>query len=375
MSLSSKQEISSLDNSSVNQAGRDVVINNNGLSAADVIAIVKSTVASELAIYSMKAETVAKDRLQKFSDDMVSELAEKVADKLYRFNEPSLQFAVRDAALGYVKSGSYIDEKNLIDLMIERVKADEHTTTQKLIDQAIHIVPTLSPESLAVLSLLAFRQLSFSGEKQGYINWVKAINSVIDAVSKVKSLDVEYLLQTGCATGFPGLRAHSKWEEECLRNLDLLLRHEPSEEAVQDFLAATGIQVVEGGKGFSINRSIPNPQNTLLFFASALVALPELKVGFNVVSIKAVNEMLHIKGLEHLVTPVRNLINSSVPFTAEEVVDFYSNINSNWRKVIELLNSRRVISFQLTPVGTYIGSRQLEILSGMRIPMDIFYKE
>lgn len=372
MALSNKQEVSNFQDSTVNQAGRDLVINNHGLSAADVIAIVKSTVASELAIYSMKAETAAKERLQKFLDDMVSQLAEKVADKLDRFNEPSLQFAVREAALGYVRSGSDVDENNLIDLMIERVKVEEHTTKQKLIDQAIKIIPTLSPESLAVLSLLAFRQLSFSGNKQEYIKWVKSVNSQVDSIAKVNDLDVEYLLQAGCTTGFSGLRAHSTWEDACLQNMDLLLRHNPSDEAIASFLASIGMQAMQGG--YSVLPGVPNSQEVLQVFAQALLVMPEMKVGFNVVGSRTIYEIIQNHGLEQLSAPIKSLIDASAPYTKAEVDDFFAVINPNWRGVIELFNSKRVISYQLTPVGVYIGSRQLAVLSGREIPLEIFYK-
>ena len=371
MALSNKQEISNFEDSTVNQASHDIFINNRGLSAADVIAIVKSTVASELAIYSMKAETVAKERLQKFSDDMVSQLAEKVADKLDRFNEPSLQFAVREAALGYVKSGSATDEDNLIDLMIERVKSEEHTTKQKLVDQAIKIISTLSPESLAILSLLAFRQLSFRGNKQEYIKWVESVNSMVDVMAKVSALDIEYLLQAGCSAGFLGLRAHNTWEDACLQNMDLLLRHSPSEESVSTFLAAIGMQSMQGG--FTVMPGVPDSQELLLFFAQTLVALPEMKVGFNVVGSSTLYDIIKQQGLDRVTEPVKDLIEASVPFTNAEVVDFFAGINPNWRRVIELFNSRRVISYQLTPVGSYIGSRQLAMLSGRDIPLEIFY--
>lgn len=372
MALSSKQEVSNFQDSTVNQAGRDLIINNHGLSADDVIAIVKSTVASELSIYTMNAESVANERLQKFSHDMVNQLAEKVADRLDRFNEPSLQFAVREAALGYVRSGSETDENNLIDLMIERVKVDEHTTKQKLIDQAIKIIPTLSPESLAVLSLLAFRQLSFSGNKQDYIKWVESVNSLVDTIAQVNDLDVEYLLQAGCTMGLSGLRAHSTWEDTCLQNMDLLLRHNPSNEAVASFLASIGMQASKGG--FSVLPGISDSQKLLLVFVQTLITMPGMKVGFNVVGSRTIYDMIEKQGLERLSAPIKTLIDASVPYSKAEVVDFFAGINPNWRGVIKVFNSTRVISYQLTPVGTYIGSRQLAKLSGRKIPLEIFYK-
>lgn len=372
MKLSDKREISNLENSTAYQAGGDIVVN-HGLKANDVIAIVKTVVASELAIYTQKAEGKAEERLKKFSVDLVGKLAEKVSERLDRFNEPSLQFAVREAALGYVRSGSEVDENNLIDLMIERVKVEEHSTKQKLIDQAIKIVPTLSAESLAMLSLLAFRQLSFNGNKSEYIKWVASVDNVIDVVSSIASLDIEYLQQAGCTTGMTGLRVHKSWEDTCAQTEDLLFRHMPSEDKINVFLEAIGIRYEENAKGYVVDNNAENPTQLLIVFASSLIDLSTMKVDFNIVSSSAINELITKNGLDYVQQPLKTLIDSSTPYTKEEIVNFFVGINPNWKKAVDLLNSEQVTSLRLTPVGAYIGSRQLALLSGKEISIDIFY--
>ena len=372
MNLGDKQEVSHLENSTANQAGRDLIIN-QGLNAADVIAIVKSVVASELVIYAQKAEGKAEERLKTFSDDLVGQLAERVADQLDRFNEPSVQYAVREAALGYVKSGSESDEDNLIDLMIERIKVEEHSTKQKLIDLAIRIVPTLSAQSLSILSLLAFRQLTFQGNRQEYLKWLNSVNSVVNEISTVGALDIEYLVQAGCVTGLPGLSFHKQWEESCLISADLFYRHPASEEDIKSFLASIGIHKIDENNGFTTDSSVPNSQNLIFFLISCLIVSSGMKVGFNVVNTGTVIEVLQKQGLDSIIPKFQQLKDKSTPFTKNEVRQFFEGLNPNWGKVIELLNSNQVLSFKLTPVGSYIGSRQLSRLSGRDIPIEIFY--
>lgn len=374
MTVGDKQEVSHLENSTANLAGRDLIIN-QGLNADDVIAIVKTVVASELAIYAQKAEGKAEERLKRFSDDLVGQLAEKVTDQLDRFNEPSVQFSVREAALGYVKSGSELDKNNLIDLMIERVKVEEHSTKQKLIDQAIRIVPTLSAQSLSLLSLLAFRQLSLRGNKQEYLKWLNSVNSVVNEISSVGALDIEYLVQAGCVIGLPGLSFHKQWEESCLLSADLFYRHPASEEAINSFMNSIGVQKMADNKGFTTNPSVSNAQDLMLFFVSCMVEPSEMKVGFNVVGSGTVDEFLHKHGLERIVPLFQQLKEKSAPFTKKEVRAYFENLNPNWGKVIEIFNSDQVMSFRLTPVGSYIGSRQLARLSSRDIPIEIFYHE
>lgn len=372
MNLGDKQEVSNLENSIANQAGRDLIIN-QGLNATDVIAIVKTVVASELAIYAQKAEGEAEERIKHFSDDLVGQLAEKVSNQLDRFNEPSVQFAVREAALGYVKSGSEVDKNNLIDLMIERVRVKEHSTKQKLIDQAIRIIPTLSSQTLSFLSLLAFRQLTFRGHKQEYLKWLYSVNSVVNEISTVGTLDIEYLVQAGCVTGLPGLSFHKRWEEDCLINADLFFRHRASEEDINSFLVSIGVHRIDGNKGFTTDPSVPNAQNLVFFLVSCLIEPPGMNVGFNVVNSGTVNEVLQKKGLESVMSKFQHLKEKATPYTKNEVRQFFEGLNQNWGKVIDLFNSEQVLSFKLTPVGSYIGSRQLARLSGRDIPIEIFY--
>ena len=368
------QRISDVENSTINQAQRDVVVY-NGLGAADVIAIVNKVVALELSQYSHNAEQKLEERLSHFSGKLVEKLAQKVSDKIDRFNEPSLQFAVREAAIGYIKSGADDVEENLVDLMIERVKVAEHSTMQQLVDQAIKVIPTLSSETLALLTILTFRQLTFRGTKSEYLKWIAAVDSIVNVLTTVSTLDIEYLIQAGCAVGLTGLRANKKWEEMCRTNADLLFRHPATEEAVNTFLSSIGIQIMENGGGYTSVRNDNLGKKVILFLATAMIEVPSLKIGFNVVSSNTIDEIIRQEGLEIVRAPFMTLRDSQLIFSDEGVVSFFEKINPNWRKAIELLNSNRMISLTLTPVGTYIGSRRLSKLSGREIPMDIFYHD
>lgn len=149
------QSVSNNKNSTINQAARDIVI--NGLQPCDVVQIVNTIVASKLAEYAANAQLTARERLDAFEEKLLEEVSKKVKGKINRFNEPAIQFATREAALGFVRSGDETQGEELVDLLIERIKAEEHTTEQNLIDQAIRILPTLSVKSMAILITLAYR--------------------------------------------------------------------------------------------------------------------------------------------------------------------------------------------------------------------------
>ena len=361
-----KQDISKISNSEVNQAGRDLTIV-HGLGAADVIAIVKEVVASELSVYTQDAERKAQERVRHFSDTLVKALAEKVSEQLDRFNEPSLQYALREATLSYVKSGKPSDENALIDLMIERVKAEEHTTKQKLIDQAIKIIPQLSAECIAFLSLLVFRSLSLSGDRINLEKWFDTVNPLLDIIQNVTDFDIEYLKQADCTTGLTGIMGGS-WMESCISSYDLFFRHPVPYSESKAFMDKYGI--VRFDNGFTMNQS---PTALPLFVMETLEFQPDDSIRFRLVNKSMVEKLVADNNLSHVKNDVDHLIEVSKPYTQEEVKDYFISRNANWSKAIELLESNRARASMLLPVGIYIGCRQLSLLSGRDISMDTFY--
>lgn len=370
--MSDRQDISRIQDSTVYQAGGDLTIN-HGLSASDVIAIVKSVVSSELAIYSQNAEKRAEERLNQFVEDLVEQLAQQVSDKLNRFNEPSLQFAVREAALSYVKSGKEADEKALVDLMIERVKVDEHTTKQKLIDQAIKIIPSLSTECLALLSLIVFRSLTLTGERVALERWIDSMNPVLDVIQNVTSLDIEYLTQADCVTAMQGIMVHDSWMEMCPRQNDLFFRHPVPIEAASVFKQKYGIASFD--KRFMVaHNALLGGEKSVIFIAQLIQLCQDGTIRFMLSNSSLVDELITGFGLPSVREDVYKMIQASALYSPEDVKRYFIARNPKWEKAIDLIDGGRLRAFNLLPVGAYIGSRQLSMLSGREIALETFYK-
>lgn len=368
--MSDRQDISRIQDSTVYQAGGDLTIN-HGLSASDVMAIVKSVVSSELAIYSQNAEKRAEERLNQFSEDLVEQLAQKVADKLNRFNEPALQFAVKEAALSFVKSGIEPDKKALIDLMIERVKVDENTTRQKLIDQALRIVPILSQECLDLLCILVFRNLQHFGPIDQILPWYKSINDVIDRVSGIRKLDIAFLSQSGCAIALPGITYSKKCCDLFLGYYDLLFRHPASYDESCAFKGKYGISVSKDG--VTLRRPTSWNDETFFTFLATFSYHMDGTLSFNVTDSNLLFSTLHKVGLDYMKSDVEKLIIASPKYSQQEVKDFLIRINPSWNSAISLLDKDEICSIKLLPVGEYIGTRQLSMLLGREVPFEAFY--
>lgn len=236
------QSIENVEKSTIYQGGRDITINNHGVSAKDVLDIVDSVVADKMALYQQQAENIARQRINDFKKDLMNELNEKAHDRFDRFEQPSVQMSARSAALGYIQSGKSEDKENLIDLLIERVNVEEHTTKQHLIDKAIQVLPTLSVESLHLLAFIAFTNLSRSCRISDYNKWIASVNPIIETLDSVTSLDIDFLNQADCTYNGIGFQREGFIERQS-KNCDLLFRHEPSQEIVRKIFEKNGIEV------------------------------------------------------------------------------------------------------------------------------------
>lgn len=365
-----EQEIGNVgDGASVNQAGGNITIN-QGMQAGDVVTLVHALVKSELALYQHQAETTARERLKDFVQQLESTLAEQVADKIDRFHEPSMQFATREAAVGYIKSGDINEREALVDLLIERVKEDEHTSKQMLIDEAIKILPKLSKESLAILTLLTYNQLlRTEGLSTSLDAWFKCINPVLDVLPYVSKLDIVYLSQAECVTGLNGIWKTKSWIKKLIENYNIYFRHNPSAQASKPLIEKMGIQ--SDGEGNMYFR--PPYDMRLAMLAFQLFDLnKDGSLTLQGINTKTYESILKDNGLYNLMPDIFSVINQMPLMSEQEVINKLSMFNSNWPLAFKLFNESPLNGFQLKPVGMYIGSRQLSKLTNIDVSMDLF---
>lgn len=368
--LNRTQQVDGVTNSSINQAGRDVVINNSGVSATDVLAIVNSVVADKMALYQQQAENIAGQRFNDFKKDLMTELNEKAHDRYERFEQPSVQMATRSAALGYIQSGKAEDKENLIDLLIERVNVEEHTTKQHLIDKAIQVLPTLSVESLHLLAFVAFTNLSRSCRISEYNKWIASINPIIDTLERVSSLDIDFLNQADCTFNGIGFQREDFVENQ-LKTCDLLFRHKPSQEIVKQIFDRNGIGVIDKGYLFP---NIKRQDWIVTFIEIFGLYVADCTMHPLLTSLNYTKEILFKRGYGDIFESMQIYYGSTTPFSREEVEKYYIDINPKWKIAFDLLKRKDICSLYLKPVGKYIACKILSKLSNTDISLDIFYK-
>ena len=247
-------------NSMVNQAKGNIYNisnNNNGLQIADVVPLVQALVKSELGVCQLQAENTVLRRFNEFTASLESEIEKKVSDKISRFAEPAMQFAAREATIGYLKSGDPAEGEALIDLLIERVKEKERTSKQFLIDEAIRTLPKLSRENIAALTLITYDKLAVTGNKNSLDNWIKCLTPILDIVPKINRLDIEYLVQADCVSASSiSIAQTENWYERSRKNYPLAFASPIDASFSMEFTEKYGIHIKEDQILFSSSETM-----------------------------------------------------------------------------------------------------------------------
>lgn len=361
------------EKSTVNQANgniNNITINNNGLQIGDVVPLIQSLVKSELEVYKSQAENTVSRRLNEFTALLESELEKKVSDKINRFTEPAMQFATREATIGYLKSGDPAEGEALIDLLIERVKEKERTSKQALIDEAIRTLPKLSRENIAVLTSITYAKLCITGNKHSLDNWIKCLNPILDIIPQINRLDIEYLIQADCASASVFAK-NEDWIEQNRKNYPLAFVSPIDETISKEFMEKYGINIEGDATTFSpnflrIHQSITLIQ--ILEFNKDWTITPLLLKQDNY------TDILQKVGLGFMQADIEKLLTHLEPISNEKIISYYEKFHPNWPIAIKLLNEKPINGFSLKPVGAYIGSRQLTKLYGKEIDLNLFFK-
>lgn len=364
-----EQQISGVSNSTINQA-KGNIINNYGISAKDVIDIVNSVVADKMFVFHKEAEETAKQRLTEFNCELIKKLQDKAEEQIGKFNSPVLQLAARKAAWGYVQSGDTNDKENFVDLLIERVSVEEKSTKQHLIDEAIEILPSLSPNCLQLLTFLAFSQLMKQSKISEYENWINSINPILDNLSKVTSLDIDFLNQANCTFNTVGFHSSNSFIDDQLKSCDLLFRHKPPRDFVEKFFAKHQITRQDNTYLWHAGESFDKIMTLNEIFD--LVNYPEIKMKYTTFS--SVCDGLAKRGFSDIVDDIHDYYNQTQPYTKEEVEQYFIAKNPHWQDALSLLKREDIRSLRLKPVGVYIACRQLVKFTGDELSLDIYYK-
>lgn len=349
--------IVSSDNSPQIQAGQIHI--HQGMNYEEVRTLCLDLVRQELALYEQQANKEAMCRFNLLLDKFLDLFSRIDQAKRQRLQEPAIQNAINETFKEYIKSGQEELGDELIDLMIERIEVEEHTTRQYIIDEVRLILPKLSLPAVSLLSLLSFSHLIIPRQTDIFKDMLYKLSPLLESIREIHNIDVAYLEQVRCGQSLSFVGFGNNFEQRMLSNYNLLFYHPISIDLFNTKMSQYGY-----GHG--------DKQDILIGIMALMVANDnQLRFKFN-----TYREGLIIseKKIE-LTEPLNNLKSSMRAFDESEVRQFFMNINPKWEIVFNKFNKDDIKNFTLSPVGSYIGTRKLSKIFGQNIPHSVFYKE
>lgn len=355
MNFGNDQKIESVNQSTIVQAKGD--INFNGITAETAIEICKYVVKGELAVYTQDARVEAEKRLSDISEKTIDRITSLKEDLLHRFEEPAIQMALNETFKNYIASGNEELGENLIDLLIERLRVQDRTTEQSIIDEARNIIPKLSSNTVSLLAIMVFSKLIFPYNKEQYDDLLLKLAPLAEKFKNINSLDIAHLKQVGCGYGISAFHVTESLEKDLLSIYDLFFRYNISLDELNDLFRKYSQQTT----------------NSDLLYILGLFSTEGQYVSFNVGSTKTVTEAFNQANKDKLIPLFEDLKNKAIPFTEDEVRDYHIQKDARWQFAFEVFKNNQMTTFQLNPVGVYIGIRQLTKICETPIPMSLFY--
>lgn len=345
------------DNSQNSQAGQIHI--HQGMNYDEVRTLCLDLVQKELALYKQQAIDESMRRFNQLMDKFLDKFSRIEENKRQRLQEPAIQNALNETFKEYVKSGHEEMGDDLIDLMIERVEVEEHTTKQSIIDEVRQILPKLSSSTISLVSLLAFSQLILPRQTDVFMDMLYKLSPLAENVQDIHGIDVAYLEQIGCGQSLSFVGFGKNFEQRMLSNYNLLFYNPISIDQFNEIMAKYGYN-----------------QSDKLYISLALISLMDTKGNQMRFKFNSYREDLIVGEKKFEITKaVDNLLKEMKAFDENGVRQFFLNIDTNWTVVFNNFNKEDIKNFTLSPVGSYIGTRKLSRILGQDIPLSVFYKE
>jgi len=345
------------DNSQKNQAGQIHI--HQGMNYDEVRTLCLDLVQRELALYKQQAIDESMRRFNQLMEKFLGQLSRIEEKKRQRLQEPAIQNALNETFKEYVKSGKEELGDDLIDLMIERVEVEDHTTSQSIIDEVRQILPKLSSSTVSLISILTFSQLILTRKTDVFMDMLLKLSPVIKHLQDIHPIDVAYLEQIGCGQSLSFVGFGKNFEQRMLSSYNLLFYHPISIDRFNEIMAKYGYN-----------------QGDKLYVSLALKSLMDVKDNQLYFKFNSYREDLMVgeKKLE-ISQALSNLLKEMRAYDEKETRQFFLNINPNWAMAFDKFNRGDVKNFALSPVGSYIGTRKLSKIFSEVIPLSVFYKE
>lgn len=346
--LDTGQKAENIQDSTINQAKRDIHIH-NGLTYSEVKDVCETTVRAEVE----RLTTVAKEEMLRIIENFQQEFYKRLEtlenkEKIEKLKKPSMQFCVHKTIMETAGTEDEETKKELLDLLIDRLNAEEESTERVIIEDAIEKAAKLTKPLKALMVALLQRSVIHPGL---FImdHIFESYGKIYKELDNLTGLDIAFGRQMQCIYPMSGLMSSYSYEDILLKNYDLVFRHRGTFGELKRFAEKHpcinhGVNVAGLGdmRIFSFDgRKDPNITDDKEYF-------------YVVPSSEVLKRKLREQGRGDMAQAVDELMATERPFTHEEVRQYLHEVNEGWDSLFRTFQKRDVVPLLLSPVGNYL---------------------
>ncbi len=176
--MRNKQDASGGDNSTFNQAGGDVNLSttiNNGMGYFEVKDLFMDLFQNEFTKLGKDVEDLINERAERIITGYLNKLVEENPNLIQNTKDPDVRFGIIEAQKAYARFGNSEMSELLIDVLVQRTKAED-SFSSIVLNEALTVIPKLTKFQINILSVL------YAIESIRYINPAnKTISNFYDA--------------------------------------------------------------------------------------------------------------------------------------------------------------------------------------------------
>jgi hypothetical protein len=348
-----RQDAKNISNSNVNITNGDITYN-SGVSYTDVREICKDVCAHEIQKNSQIALETSKKRLQEFSEECIDRIDSEAKDHIELFKNPDIQYSLRNATIPYLRTGDKELKEDLINMFIDRLKENQRTTKQSVIDEAINIIPSLSQPSIVLLSTITYSDLI----RYCYPTLEEDFNklpNIFIYLQNITNLEIEHLVQQRCATGgLSGITFNLPLESIFQKNYDLYFRKKMTIDDIN-----------------SLFHTLPAKLNGMTYFWRDIENPSFIRHTYT--GSEYLKKQMQEYGQQTYIELYENYLKENPCMSDDEIKNTLITKNHNWEYAFKTMNMEATKAISLTPVGRYIGLSYLHRKVNINIPFNLFY--
>ena len=352
-----EQKAENIQDSTINQAKGDIHIH-NGLTYSEVKDVCETTVKTEVERLTSAAKMEMRQIIDTFQQEFYARLEKlESGENIEKLKKPSMQFCVHKTIMETAGTDDEENRKELLDLLIDRLNADEESTERVVIEDAIEKAAKLSKPLKALM--VALLQRSVINPGLFIIDHIfENYGKIFKELDNLTGLDIAFGRQMQCIYPMSGLMSSYSYEDILLKNYDLVFRHRGTFGDLKQFAKqhpcinhGVNIAGLDNMRIFSFDgrkdSNITDDKEYLYVFPSS----------------EMLKRKLVEQGRDDMARAVDELMLTEKPFTHEEIRQYLHGVNDGWDSLFRTFQRRDVIPLLLSPVGNYLAMAYTRTIS------------